>query len=49
MSFELRWFRSMGENDISGGKDLTKTGNVVPVTSSVIGDPGELESFRFGV
>ena len=49
MSFKLRRFRSVGENDISGGKDLLKTGNVVPVISSVISDPDELESFRFGI
>ena len=49
MSFKLRRFRSVGENDISGGKDLSKTGNVVLVTSSVIGDPDELKSFRFGI
>ena len=49
MSFKLRRFRSVGKNDISGGKDLLKTGNVVLVISSVISYPDELESFRFGI
>ena len=39
----------MGEDYVSRSEDLTKSRDVVSVTSGVIGDSGELETFRFSV